>query len=136
MGRADEEAATKECRYRRVDQLARYRRGKGQCGFQNKYEYGLRARVEAQFSCIKRCLGDTLLTRRMASQVQEGPVIANLINQWNAFGRAQCVKSPSCVRNHPRLPSRAKEMKGVGVDRTVAPKFRPCCERTRQGLSA
>ncbi|RZF23322.1 transposase [Paraburkholderia sp. UYCP14C] len=52
----------------------------------------MRARVEAQFSRIKRCLGDTLLTRRTASQVQEGRVIANLINQWNAFGQAQCVK--------------------------------------------
>lgn len=74
------------------DQLVRYRKEKGQYAFQNKYGYGLRARVEAQFSRIKRCLGDTLLTRRMASQVQEGRVIANLINQWNAFGQACCVK--------------------------------------------
>ena len=48
--------------------------------------------VDAQFSRIKRCLGDALLTRRMASQVQEGRVIVNLINQWNAFGQARCVK--------------------------------------------
>ena len=56
--------------------------------------YGLRARVEAQFSRIKRCIGDTLLTRRIASQTQEGRAIANLINQWNAFGQARCVKKP------------------------------------------
>jgi hypothetical protein len=60
------------------DQLARYLKDKGHYAFQNKYGYGLRARVEAQFSRIKRCLGDVLLTRRMASQVQEGRVIANL----------------------------------------------------------
>jgi hypothetical protein len=74
------------------DQLVRYLKEKGQYVFQNRYGYGLRARVEAQFSRIKRCLGDALLTRRMASQVQEGRVIACLINQWNAFGQARCVK--------------------------------------------
>ena len=74
------------------DQLVRYLKAKGQYAFQNRYGYGLRARVEAQFSRIKRCLGDALLTRRMASQVQEGRVIACLINQWNAFGQARCVK--------------------------------------------
>ncbi|ABE36570.1 transposase, IS4 family [Paraburkholderia xenovorans LB400] len=74
------------------DQLVCYRNEKGQYAFQNKYGYGLRARVEAQFSRIKRCLGDALLTRRIASQVQEGLVIANLINQWNSFGQARCVK--------------------------------------------
>jgi hypothetical protein len=74
------------------DQLVRYLKEKRECAFQNKYGYGLRTRVEAQFSRIKRCLGDTLLTRRIASQVQEGRIIANLINQWNAFGLARCVK--------------------------------------------
>jgi IS5 family transposase len=74
------------------DQLVRYLKEKGQYAFQNKYGYGLRARVEAQFSRIKRCIGDTLLTRRIASQTQEGRAIANLINQWNAFGQARCVK--------------------------------------------
>jgi hypothetical protein len=74
------------------DQLVRYLKEKGQYEFQNKYGYGLRDRVEAQLSRIKRCLGDTLLTRRMASQVQEGRVIANLVNQRNAFGQARCIK--------------------------------------------
>jgi hypothetical protein len=74
------------------DQLVRYLKEKGQYAFQNKYGYGLRARVEAQFSRIKRCIGDTLLTRRIASQTQEGRAIANLINQWNAFGQARCAK--------------------------------------------
>jgi hypothetical protein len=49
------------------DQLVRYRKEKGQYAFQNKYDHGLRARTGAQFSRIKRCLSDTLLTRRIAS---------------------------------------------------------------------
>src|SRR5471032_1351280 len=76
------------------DQLLRHLKEKGQYAFQNKYGYSRRARVEAQFSRIKRCIGDTLLTRRIASQTQEGRAIANLINQWNAFGQARCVKKP------------------------------------------
>ncbi|MFL9989483.1 hypothetical protein [Paraburkholderia sediminicola] len=36
------------------DQLVRYLKEKGQYAFQNTYGYGLRARVEAQFSRITR----------------------------------------------------------------------------------
>jgi hypothetical protein len=53
----------------------------------------LRARVEAQISRIKRCIGSTLLTQKIASQESEGVVIANIINLWNAFGRPVCVKN-------------------------------------------
>jgi len=66
------------------DQLVRYLKEKGRYAFQNKYGYGLHARVEAQFSRIKRCIGDTLLTRRRASQVQEGRAMACLINRAGA----------------------------------------------------
>ncbi|KVZ80779.1 transposase [Burkholderia ubonensis] len=61
--------------------------------FHNKYGYGKRARVEAQISRIKRCIGSRLLTRRFESQQREGVVIANLVNLWNSFGKAVCVKS-------------------------------------------
>jgi hypothetical protein len=53
----------------------------------------LRARVEVQISRIKRCIGATLLTQKIASQESEGVVIANIINLWNAFGRPVCVKN-------------------------------------------
>ena len=85
------------------DQLLRHLKEKGQYAFQNKYGYSRRARVEAQFSRIKRCIGDTLLTRRIASQTQEGRAIANLINQWNAFGQARCVKKAK-LRPHHQHP--------------------------------
>lgn len=77
---------------RHHDQLVRYLAKKGHYAFQKKYGYGLRSRVEAMFSRIKRCIGETLKTRRETSQIQEGKAIANLINQWNAFGMAHCVK--------------------------------------------
>jgi Transposase DDE domain len=75
------------------DKLVNYIKEKGMYAFQIKYDYGRRSRVEAMFSRIKRCIGDTLKTRRDASQVQEGRAIAILINLWNSFGQAHCVKT-------------------------------------------
>lgn len=42
---------------------------------------------EEQISRIKRCIGATLLTQKIASQECEGVIIANIINLWNSFGR-------------------------------------------------
>ena len=75
------------------DKLVNYINEKGMYAFQNKYNYGLRSRVEAMFSRIKRCVGDALKTRREQSQVQEGRAIAILINLWNSFGMAHCTKT-------------------------------------------
>jgi len=75
------------------DQIVKYIQDKGIYAFQNKYGYGLRARVEAQISRIKRCIGATLLTQKIASQQNEGVIIANLANLWNSFGRCVCVKN-------------------------------------------
>jgi hypothetical protein len=65
---------------------------KGIHAFRNKYGYGQRALVEAQISRIKRCIGARLLTRKIESQQREGVIIANLVNLWNSFGKAVCVK--------------------------------------------
>ena len=75
------------------DQSVKYIRDKGIYAFHKKYGYGLRSRVEAQISRIKRCIGATLLTQKIASQECEGVIIANLINLWNAFGKPVCVKN-------------------------------------------
>jgi hypothetical protein len=75
------------------DTLVAYIEEKGVYAFQNKYHYGLRSRVEAMFSRIKRCVGDSLKTRREESQVQEGRAIGILINLWNSFGQADCAKA-------------------------------------------
>ena len=75
------------------DQLVGYIREKGIHAFHRKYGYGVRSRVEAQISRIKRCIGERLLTQKLASQENEGVVIANLVNRWNAFGRCNCVKN-------------------------------------------
>jgi len=75
------------------DQIVKYIEDKGIYAFHKKYGYGLRARVEAQISRIKRCIGATLLTQKIASQESEGVIIANIINLWNAFGRPVCVKN-------------------------------------------
>jgi hypothetical protein len=75
------------------DTLTAYIKEKGIYAFQNKYHYSLRSRVEAMFSRIKRCVGDNLKTRRDTSQVQEGRAIGILINTWNSFGQANCVKT-------------------------------------------
>ncbi|MGC3030498.1 IS5 family transposase [Burkholderia sp. DN3021] len=74
------------------DQIVGYIKEKGIHAFHNKYGYGKRARGEAQISWIKRCIGSRLLTRRFESQQREGVIIANLVNRWNSFGKAVCVK--------------------------------------------
>jgi hypothetical protein len=75
------------------DQIVGYIKDKGIYAFQKKYGYGLRSLVEAQISRIKRCVGERLLTQKIASQENEGVVIGNLINLWNSFGRCVCVKN-------------------------------------------
>jgi Transposase DDE domain len=75
------------------DKLISYIKEKGIYAFQNKYNYGMRSRAEAMFSRIKRCVGNSLKTRRQESQVQEGRAIAILINLWNSFGQAHCAKT-------------------------------------------
>ncbi|WP_244135165.1 IS5 family transposase, partial [Burkholderia sp. BCC0322] len=75
------------------DQIVGYIKEKGIHAFHNKYGYGKRALVEAQISRIKRCIGARLLTRRLESQQREGVIIANLVNLWNSFGKAVCVKT-------------------------------------------
>jgi hypothetical protein len=75
------------------DQSVKYIQDKGIYAFHKKYGYGLRSRVEAQISRIKRCIGATLLTQKIASQESEGVIIANIINLWNAFGKPVCVKN-------------------------------------------
>ena len=75
------------------DQIVKYIEDEGIYAFHKKYGYGLRARVEAQISRIKRCIGATLLTQKIASQESEGVVTANIINLWNAFGMPVCVKN-------------------------------------------
>ena len=51
------------------------------------------ARVEAQISRIKRRIGATLLTHKIASQENEGVVIANIINLRTTFGRPICAQN-------------------------------------------
>jgi len=75
------------------DRLVKYIEDKGIYAFHKKYGYGVRSLVEAQISRIKRCLGATLQTQKMASQEGEGVIIANIINLWNAFGKPVCVKN-------------------------------------------
>ena len=60
--------------------------------FYKKYGYGLRALVDAQIARIKRCIGTSFKTQKIESQENEGTIIANLINQWNAFGKCKSVK--------------------------------------------
>jgi len=76
------------------DKIVQYIKDKGTVyAFHKKYGYDKRALVEAQISRIKRCVGASLLTQKPESQKQEGKTIANLINQWNAFGRCISVKT-------------------------------------------
>jgi hypothetical protein len=75
------------------DGIVKYIEDKGIYAFHKKYGYGLRSLVEAQISRIKRCIGATLLTQKIASQECEGVVIANIINLWNSFGRPVSVKN-------------------------------------------
>ncbi|WP_232446168.1 transposase [Burkholderia ubonensis] len=75
------------------DQIAGYIQEKGLHAFHNKYGYGKRPLVEAQISRIKHCIGSPLLTCRFESPQREGVIIANLVNQWDGFGKAVCVKT-------------------------------------------
>lgn len=75
------------------DHVVGYIKEKGIYAFHEKYGYGLRALVEAQISRVKRCVGERLLTQKIASQENEGVVIANIINLWNSFGRPVSVKN-------------------------------------------
>ncbi|MFL9965996.1 transposase [Paraburkholderia sediminicola] len=75
------------------DRVVGYINKKGSVyAFNKKYGYGLRSRVEAQISRIKRCIGSRLLTRKPDSQPREGVIIANLGNLWNSFGILTSVK--------------------------------------------
>src|ERR1039457_3569167 len=75
------------------DKIVKYIKDKGSVyAFNKKYGYGQRSLVEAQISRIKRCIGATLLTQKIASQEREGVIIANIINLWNSFGRPVSVK--------------------------------------------
>ena len=82
-----------EERTRWHDQIVKYIADKGIYAFHKKYGYGVRSLVEAQISRIKRCIGERLLTQKLASQEGEGVIIANLVNLWNAFGKPLCVKN-------------------------------------------
>ena len=75
------------------DHVVQYIKNKGSVyAFHKKYGYGKRSLVEAQISRIKRCVGTSLLTQRDQSQKNEGTIIANIINQWNSFGKCVSVK--------------------------------------------
>jgi hypothetical protein len=82
-----------EGRTRWHDQIVKYIKDKGIYAFHKKYGYGVRSLVEAQISRIKRCIGERLLTQKLASQEDEGVIIANIINLWNAFGKPICAKN-------------------------------------------
>ena len=75
------------------DTVVNYIREKGIYAFHKKYGYGCRAKVEALISRIKRCIGEVLLTQKIASQINEGIVIGNIINIWNSFGRCVTAKA-------------------------------------------
>lgn len=76
------------------DQIVQYIKDKGSVyAFHKKYGYGKRSLVESQISRIKRCIGPTLLTQKIASQKTEGVIIANIVNLWNSFGRCVSVKN-------------------------------------------
>lgn len=75
------------------DKIVQYIKDKGSVyAFHKKYNYGSRALVESQISRIKRCIGSSLQTQKIESQKREGVIIANIINQWNAFGRCESVR--------------------------------------------
>jgi hypothetical protein len=61
-----------EDRTRWHDQIVGYIKDKGIYAFHKKYGYGVRSLVEAPISRIKRCIGERLLTQKLASQENEG----------------------------------------------------------------
>lgn len=76
------------------DKIVSYIKEKGTVyAFHKKYDYGIRSKVEAQFSRIKRCIGPSLMTQKIESQKVEMVIIANIINLWNSFGMANSVKN-------------------------------------------
>jgi len=58
------------------DQIVKYIQYNGIYAFHKEYGYGLRSRVEAQISHIKRCIDAPLLTQKIASQESEVVIIA------------------------------------------------------------
>ena len=75
------------------DKIVQYIKDKGRVyAFHKKYDYFKRVLVEAQISRIKRCIGTSLLTHKIESQKNEGIIIGNIINKWNAFGKCVSVK--------------------------------------------
>jgi hypothetical protein len=75
------------------DKIVQYIEDKGTVyAFYNKYDYNVRSRVEAQFSRIKRCIGESFKTHELESQKTEGIIISNIINLWNSFGTCTSVK--------------------------------------------
>ena len=82
-----------EEKYSWHNQTVKYIEEKGTVyAFHKKYGYGVRSKVEAQFSRIKRCIGSSLKTIRLSSQKAEGVIIANILNRWNSFGKVVTVK--------------------------------------------
>lgn len=75
------------------NKIVQYIKTKGTVyAFHKKYGYGQRDLAESQNSRIKRCIGHSLLTQRKSSQINEGKVIATIINLWNSFGQCNSVK--------------------------------------------
>ncbi|WP_342259680.1 IS4/IS5 family transposase [Candidatus Tisiphia endosymbiont of Metellina segmentata] len=75
------------------NKIVQYIKNKGSVyAFHKKYGYGKRLLVESQISRIKRCIGSSLLIQTTDSQQLKGITIANIINQWNAFGSCVSVK--------------------------------------------
>jgi hypothetical protein len=75
------------------DLIVSYIQEKGSIyAFHKKYGYGLRALVEAHFSRIKRCIGESFKTIKIDSQQREAITIANILNLWNSFGKPVSVK--------------------------------------------
>ena len=69
------------------DKIVEYIEKKGKYAYKNKFGYGARELVESQFSRVKRCIGDFLLTQRDESQKIESEIISSIINFWNSLGR-------------------------------------------------
>lgn len=76
------------------DKIVQYIKDKGSLyAFHKKFGYGTRSLVEAQFSRLKRCLGDAFQTHKIDSQKNEAIIIGNILNLWNSFGQCQSVKN-------------------------------------------